>query len=60
MQCCMRDEGRSLESGVQTRLSNHLGLLPLRAVVVSVKEKAVVQTIGCKPGRFAPQTVRWV
>jgi hypothetical protein len=40
----MRDEGRSLESGVQTRLSNHLELLPLRAVVVSVKEKAVVQT----------------
>lgn len=46
MQCCMGDEGRPLESGVQTRLSNHLGLLPLRAVVVSVKEKAVVQTSG--------------
>jgi len=44
MQCCMRDEGGPLGSGVQTRLSNHLELLPLRAVVVSVKEKAVVQT----------------
>ena len=40
----MRDEGRPLGSGVQMRLSNHLELLPLRGVVVSVKEKAVVKT----------------
>ncbi len=54
MQCCTRDEGRPLGSGVQTRLSNHLELLPLRAVVVSVKEKA-----GCKPrGLHATRQVR--
>jgi hypothetical protein len=40
MQCCTRDEGRPLGGGVQTRLPNYLKLLPLRAVVVSVKEKA--------------------
>jgi len=45
----MRDEGRPLGSGVQTRLSNHLKRLLLRAVVVSVKEKAVVQTLGENP-----------
>jgi len=49
MQCCTRDEGRPLGSGVQTRLSNHLELLPSRAVVVNVKEKAVVQTKGANP-----------
>ncbi len=40
MQCCARDEGWSLGGGVQTQPSNHLELLPSRAVVVSVKEKA--------------------
>lgn len=36
----MRDEDRPLGGGVQTQPSNRLELLPLRAVVVSVKEKA--------------------
>jgi len=40
MPCCTRDEGRPLGGGVQTRPPNRLELLPLRAVVVSVKEKA--------------------
>lgn len=40
MQCCTRDEGRPLGGGVQTLPPNRLELLPLRAVVVSVKEKA--------------------
>ena len=40
MQCCTRDEGGSLGGGVQTQPPNRLELLPLRAVVVSVKEKA--------------------
>ncbi len=40
MQCCTRDEGRPLGGGVQTQPPNRLELLPLRAVVVSVKEKA--------------------
>jgi len=40
MQCCTRDEGRPLGGGVQTQPPNCLELLPLRAVVVSVKEKA--------------------
>ena len=39
--CCERDEGRPLGNGVQTRFSNYLELLSLRAMVVSVKEKRV-------------------
>ena len=37
---CTRDEGRSLEASLQERASNHLKLLRLKALVVSVKEKA--------------------
>ncbi len=40
VQCCARDEGRPLGGGVQTQPSNYPELLPLRAVVVSVREKA--------------------
>ena len=38
--CCAGDEGRSLEVSLQERASNHLKLHRLRAVVVSVEEKA--------------------
>jgi hypothetical protein len=37
---CTRDEGRSLGAGLQEQASNHLELHWLRAIVVSVKEKA--------------------
>jgi hypothetical protein len=37
---CTRDEGRPLGVGEQAQASNHCKLLPLRAVVVSVAEKA--------------------
>ncbi|EBS2696372.1 hypothetical protein DOW47_28725 [Salmonella enterica subsp. enterica serovar Florida] len=40
VQCCARDEGRPLGGGVQTQPSNYPELLLLRAVVVSVREKA--------------------
>nr|CDS58871.1 hypothetical protein SYMBAF_90109 [Serratia symbiotica] len=40
VQCCARDEGRPLGGGVQMQPSNYPELLPLRAVVVSVREKA--------------------
>ena len=43
MQCYARDEGWPLGGGVQTRPPNYLELLPLRAVVVSVKEKGAVK-----------------
>ena len=38
---CTRDEGRSFELGFQKRASNHLKLLRLRGVVVSVEGKAL-------------------
>ena len=34
------DEGRPLEAGLQEQASNHLKLLWLRAMVVSVEEKS--------------------
>jgi hypothetical protein len=37
---CTRDEGRPLEVGLQEQASNHLKLHWLRAIVVSVEEKA--------------------
>lgn len=48
--CCIWDEGRSLELGVPTLGSNHLKRLWSKAMVVSVKEKAAVQScqIGVK------------
>ena len=41
-----RDEDWPLGGGVQTRPPNYLELLPLRAVVVSVKEKAQLNASG--------------
>jgi len=38
--CCIRDEGRSLGTGVQAQVPNHLKLRWSRAKVVSVQEKA--------------------
>lgn len=35
VQCCIRDEGRSLETGLQELVSNHHMLLWLRVKVVS-------------------------
>jgi hypothetical protein len=48
--CCTWDEGRSLELGVPTSGSNRLKRLWPKATVVSVKEKAAVQScqIGVK------------
>ena len=40
MRCCTRDEGRSLETGLQEQVSNHRKLRWSRARVVSVTEKA--------------------
>jgi hypothetical protein len=40
MWSCMRDEGGPLDAGSQVQASNHCKLLPLRAVVVSVAERA--------------------
>ena len=40
MRCCTRDEGRSLETGLQEQVSNHRKLRWSRARVVSVAEKA--------------------
>ena len=37
---CMKDEGRPLGAGLQEQASNRLKLHWLRAIVVSVKEKA--------------------
>jgi len=38
--CCTKDEGRPLVAVLQEEASNHLKLRWLRAMVVSVKEKA--------------------
>ena len=48
--CCTRDEGRSLEIGMQVQVSNHLKLLWLRVMVVSVKEKARLNWSGMYSG----------
>lgn len=40
VQCCLEDEGRLLEIGLQGRISNRLKLRWSRARVVSVEEKA--------------------
>ncbi len=37
---CVRDEGRPLDAGDQEPAPNHCELLSLRAMVVSVAEKA--------------------
>ena len=42
----MNDEGRPFEIGYQEQVSNHLKQLLLRAVVVSVEEKAIKRSSG--------------
>ena len=41
-QCCANDGGRSAETAMQVEVSNHLKMLQTKAVVLSVKEKAVI------------------
>ena len=43
---CMKDESRSLGVGLQEQASNHLKLHWLRAIVVSVKEKALHRIVS--------------
>jgi hypothetical protein len=43
---CARDEGRPLGAGLQEQAPNHLKLLWLRAMVVSVEEKARQKTMS--------------
>ena len=50
-QCCMGDEGRPLEIGLQGQVSNHLELLGSRARVVSVEEKARHECVRYGPRR---------
>jgi hypothetical protein len=40
MRCCTGDEGRPLGAGLQEQAPNRLKLHALRALVVSVEEKA--------------------
>jgi hypothetical protein len=42
----VRDEGRSLAAGLRRQAANHLERLGLRALVVSVKEKARFDVSG--------------
>jgi hypothetical protein len=44
-QCFIDDEGRPLEVGLQEQASNHLKLLGSRVRVVSVEEKAEVNSV---------------
>jgi hypothetical protein len=41
--CYIEDEGRPLESAMQVEASNHLKLLWLKAMAVSVKEKVLLK-----------------
>ena len=43
--CCTKDEGRPLEAALQEEASNRLKLRWLRAMVVSVKEKAELDSV---------------
>lgn len=45
-QCCVKDEGRPLGTGLQELVSNHLMLHGLRAFVVSDKEKVLFKESG--------------
>jgi hypothetical protein len=49
-QCCVKDEGRPLESGLQELVSNHLMLRELRVLVVSDKEKVPLKESGIYAG----------
>jgi class 3 adenylate cyclase len=51
--CCARDEGRPLEVGGQALASNHRKLQGSRALVVSVAEKAELDSVRCGAGRRA-------
>jgi class 3 adenylate cyclase len=51
--CCARDEGRPLEAGGQAPASNHRKLQGSRALVVSVAEKAELDSVRCGAGRRA-------
>lgn len=44
---CTEDEGRPLEAALQEGASNHLKLRRSRALVVSVKEKAELDSVRC-------------
>lgn len=48
---CTRDEGRPLGVGLQEQAPNHLKLHLLRAGVVSVKEKALLEVSGMNQQR---------
>ncbi len=50
-QCCMEDEGRPLEVGLQGQVSNRLELLGSRAWVVSVEETARHERVRYGPRR---------
>jgi hypothetical protein len=43
--CCTEDEGRPLGTAIQVEVSNHLKLLWSKAMVVSVKEKVLLERI---------------
>jgi len=46
-QCFIEDEGWPLEVGLQEQASNHLKLRGSRVCVVSVEEKAEVNSVRC-------------
>jgi len=46
-QCFIEDEGGPLEVGLQEQASNHLKLRGSRARVVSVEEKAEMNSVRC-------------
>jgi hypothetical protein len=47
----VRDEGRSLGTGLQDQVPNRLKLLGPKAPVVSVQEKAGREPVRCGPRR---------
>ena len=55
---CTKDEGRPLGTGLQGQVSNHLKLLWLRAMVVSVKEKSRLRIVaGMNQGAERKRTI---
>lgn len=56
-QCCIKDEGRPLEIGLQELVSNHLKLQLSKAFVVSVKEKALFKGVRYAVGDDRKETV---
>jgi hypothetical protein len=47
----VRDEGRPLAAGLRRQAANHLKRLGLRALVVSVQEKAWLDRVRCESER---------